>query len=104
MINDEDVESLRDATDGHVNVHQPLAAQCGLFFQPYCASVPMPPEILGRYVTKSLPSTNVLMPCAPQVQASGLYDGEGLARRPPLPPPHILCAGSLHLWSRFGVR
>jgi hypothetical protein len=74
-INDEDVESLRGATDGHVNVHQPLAAQCGLFFQPYCASVPMPPEILGRYVTKSLPITNVLMPCAPQVQASGLYDG-----------------------------
>jgi hypothetical protein len=33
-INDEDVESLRDATDGHVNVHQPLAAQCGLYFQP----------------------------------------------------------------------
>lgn len=80
-INDEDVESLRDATDGHVNVHQPLAAQCGLYFQPYCASVPMPPEILGRYVTQSLPCTNILMPCTLSfkllgcMMAKALHDG-----------------------------
>lgn len=55
IINDDDIEFLRDSRDGSVNVHQPLAARCGLYFQPYCASVPMPREVLSRCVMRHFP-------------------------------------------------
>jgi hypothetical protein len=80
LINDEDVESLRDSTECGINVHQPLAAPSGLYIQPYCASVPMPPEILSRYAIQLLPSLNILMHVlCTQIQASWLYDGQSLA-------------------------
>jgi hypothetical protein len=53
IINNEDIEFLRDSSDGVVNVHQPLAARGGLYFQPYCASVPMPPEVLSRFAFRN---------------------------------------------------
>jgi hypothetical protein len=51
IITEEDVESLRGSSGGAVDVHQPLAAPTGLYFQPYCASVPMPPEIISRCIS-----------------------------------------------------
>jgi hypothetical protein len=60
IINHEDLEFLRDSSDGPVNIQKPLAAQTGLYFQPYCASLPMPAELLSRFVVRPFPSSQFL--------------------------------------------
>ncbi len=56
IITDDDMEYLRGSSGGAVDAHQPLAAPTGLYFQPYCASVPMPSGIIARCIdSKSHP-------------------------------------------------
>jgi hypothetical protein len=52
IIHDDDIDFLQNSRDGVIDVHQPLAARSGLYFQPYCASLPIPPEVLSRCVMR----------------------------------------------------
>jgi hypothetical protein len=90
IINHEDLEFLRDSSDGPVNIQKPLAAQTGLYFQPYCASLPMPAELLSRFVVRPFPSSQffkTLMPFARRfkllgtMMAKALHDGRAFPIR-----------------------
>jgi hypothetical protein len=56
LINEEGANPRHESfLQGHlreivIDPQEPLLASNGLYFQPYCASVPMPPAILSRCV------------------------------------------------------
>ena len=50
-ISSSDIDAFQISSDGRLGDQQHLAPSNGLYPQPYCASLPMPPAILGRCVS-----------------------------------------------------
>lgn len=86
-----------------LNVHEPLPASNGLYIQPYCASVTMPPLILSRCVLHC-ELICCFSFCRLQIQTFRHHDGQGLTRRSSVSAPYFVCFGSLYMWTKPRVR
>ena len=48
IISQADIDSWGKSSDGELSAHRPLVPSNGLYIQPYCSSLPMPPTVLSR--------------------------------------------------------
>ena len=80
-----------------LDVRAPLPAPNGLWIQPYCASVPIPPSVLNRRVIHHVAILCCFSFRCLQIQTFGYYDGKGSTRRAHLSAPNFLCSGALHM-------